>query len=146
MEKGDLTQRTHMHAMKRTTPHPAFYDVMCQILFPALLVGLLSVGPVSADRSVRCEGRIVSIGTFKEEVRNKCGEPDHLEEWEEGQNTVISQYYDYEKERYILPRVVPGPIRMERWTYNFGSNRLIHYLYFKNGELYRIETGEKGSD
>ncbi len=116
------------------------------LFFIALLTSLLMGGPALADRSVRCEGRIVSVGAFKEQVREKCGAPDYLEEWEEGQNAVISQYYDYEKERYIAPHFISGPIRMERWTYNFGSTRLIHYLYFKNGKLYRIETGEKGSD
>ncbi|MBI5062094.1 MAG: DUF2845 domain-containing protein [Desulfatitalea sp.] len=133
--------------MKISTSHKISHgSIALRILLPTLLGGLLAVCQASADRSVRCEGRIVSIGTFKEEVREKCGTPDHLEEWEEGQSTVISEYYDYEKERYILPRFIPGPIRMERWTYNFGSTRLIHYLYFKNGQLYRIETGDKGSD
>jgi hypothetical protein len=99
-----------------------------------------------ADRSVRCEGRIVSIGAFRQEVEQKCGVPEHVEQWEEGLNNAISQFYDDETDRYIAPHLVFGPIRMERWTYNFGSNRLIHYLYFKNSKLTRIETGDKGSD
>ena len=131
--------------MKTSTPYLASCASR-RFFWAALLAGLLLAAQASADRSIRCDGRIVSVGAFKEQVRDKCGEPDHLEEWEEGQNTVISEYYDYEKERYILPRFIPGPIRMERWTYNFGSTRLIHYLYFKNGKLHRIETGDKGSD
>jgi len=131
--------------MKICTPLPAPHASSRPFLV-ALLASLLLVAQASADRSIRCDGRIVSVGAFKEQVRDKCGAPDHLEEWEEGRNTVISEYYDYEKERYILPRFIPGPIRMERWTYNFGSTRLIHYLYFKNGKLHRIETGDKGSD
>ena len=128
-----------------TSLKPSQRDIVLRIL-SALVGGLLIVGQASADRSLRCEGRILSIGAYKEEVREQCGAPNYLDEWEEGQNTVISQYYDYEKDRYILPRFIPGPIHVERWTYNFGSTRLIHYLYFKNGQLYRIDTGDKGSD
>ncbi|MBI5895317.1 MAG: DUF2845 domain-containing protein [Desulfobacterales bacterium] len=98
--------------MKISTSHKISHgSIALRILLPTLLGGLLAVCQASADRSVRCEGRIVSIGTFKEEVREKCGTPDHLEEWEEGQSTVISEYYDYEKERYILPRFIPGKIK-----------------------------------
>ena len=89
---------------------------------------------------------MVSIGDFKEQVEERCGVPEHLEQWEEGWNSAISQIYDYETERYIAPRFMYGPIHMERWTYNFGSNRLIHYLYFQNSKLIRIDTGAKGSD
>jgi hypothetical protein len=111
-----------------------------------LLAGLLLAGSAMADRSVRCEGRIVSIGAFREQVRELCGAPNYLEEWEERQNAVISEYYDNVRERYIMPRILPDPIRWERWTYDFGSTRLIHYLYFRNGELHRIETGDRGSN
>ncbi|MFZ1983244.1 MAG: DUF2845 domain-containing protein [Desulfatitalea sp.] len=130
---------------------PRIHTAQCgsavrHLAIAAVLWALIPSGPVHADRTIRCQGRLVSIGAFKEQVQEKCGAPNYLEEWEEGQNTVISQYYDYEKERYIAPHFIAGPIRMERWTYNFGSNRLIHYLYFQNGKLTKIETGEKGSD
>ncbi len=113
-----------------------------------ILFGGLASAPVpgQADRSVRCSGRLVSIGEFSEQVEAKCGAPNHLYEWEYGHNSAISQIYDYERESYIAPLFTFGPIHMERWTYNFGSTRLIHYLYFKNGKLIKIETGERGSD
>lgn len=112
----------------------------------AALWTVVAAGEVWADRSVRCEGRIVSIGAFREEVEQKCGTPDHVEQWEEGYNSAISQFYDEETGRYIAPHLIYGPLHIERWTYNFGSNRLIHYLYFQNGKLTNIETGDKGRD
>jgi hypothetical protein len=132
--------------MRTQIPRVGSRGKTCRVLVSAFLVGLALVGPAYADRSVRCEGRIISIGAYRDQVREKCGEPNYLEEWEERRNAVISEYYDYEQERYILPRFVPDPIRWERWTYNFGSTRLIHYLYFRNGELHHIDTGGKGSD
>jgi hypothetical protein len=77
----------------------------------------------AADRAMRCHDRLVSIGDFKTEVEEKCGPPDHTEQWEEGHGSAVSQLFDYESERYLAPKLIIGPIVMERWTYNFGSNK-----------------------
>jgi hypothetical protein len=114
--------------------------------FVLSLIALLIVsGSVAADRSLRCNGRIVSVGSYKEQVLRKCGEPHHVEQWEVGHGSAIKEYYDYEKERFILPKLYRGPIYFERWTYDLGSNQFIRYLLFRNRELIEIETGEKGS-
>lgn len=77
---------------------------------------------------------------------DKCDHPDKREQWEEEHNGTIAQIYDYKTERYIAPKQIKQPIQMERWTYMLGSNKLIRYLYFQNGELIKIETGERGKD
>lgn len=100
----------------------------------------------AADRTLRCHGRLVSIGDTSSEVLTVCGEPDAISHWEEGDGTYISQIYDYENDRYKAPELIKGPIVVERWTYNLGANRFIRYLRFENGKLVKIETGEKGSD
>jgi hypothetical protein len=107
---------------------------------------LLMHTAVSADRTLKCGTRLVSIGDTTAEVLEKCGEPDQVERREEGQDTWISQYFDYEEERFKAPRLVKGPIQVEIWTYDFGATRLIRYLLFENDELIRIETGEKGGE
>jgi hypothetical protein len=107
---------------------------------------LLMQTAVSADRTLKCGTRLVSIGDTTTEVLEKCGEPDQIERREEGQDTWISQYFDYEEERFKAPRLVKGPIQVEIWTYDFGATRFIRYLLFENDELIRIETGEKGSE
>lgn len=115
-----------------------------------ILIAVLSIMPVLyfttiafADRALRCQGRLVYIGDLKADVVSKCGKPDHIEQWEENPDGYTSKIYDYEKERYQLPELIKGPILVERWTYDLGANRFIRYLFFQNGELYKIERGDK---
>ena len=104
----------------------------------------LWAGHASADRTFRCDGGIVSVGAYKEQVLEKCGRPDHMETWKTGHNSASAEYFDYTTERYRLPRLFIGSIQMERWTYDLGSNRFLRYLLFREGELIGIETGDKG--
>ena len=112
------------------------------IIFPFLWVHI----SIAADRTLRCQNRLVSIGADKSEILEKCGDPYDVRHWEEDHNSYISQIYDYQKDRYQAPKSIKGPILMERWTYNFGPNKFIRYLDFENGKLIRIETGDKVSD
>lgn len=116
------------------------------LFFLLLLYLLLFYNSVAADRYLRCQGRLVSIGDTKAEVLDKCDHPDKRDQWEENHDSTVSQIYDYKTERYIAPKRIEQPIQMERWTYIMGPNRLKRYLYFQNGELIRIETGERGKD
>ena len=114
------------------------------LLLAALFVYLGLHTDVAAETTLRCGGGLVSVGDTTSKVFEKCGEPTNESKWEEGHNTYISQIYNYEKERYQLPELIKGPILMELWTYDLGSNKFIRYLHFANGRLIRIETGEKG--
>jgi hypothetical protein len=119
---------------------------LCLLILVALFAHFwLHTDDVAAgETTLRCGGGLVSIGDTTAKVFEKCGEPTNESKWEEGHNTWISQIYDYEKERYQLPELIKGPILMEIWTYDLGSNKFIRYLHFANGRLIRIETGEKG--
>mgnify|MGYP001141555839 CR=1 FL=1 len=112
-------------------------------VFLSIWMAVYSPTVAYADRAFRCQGRLVYIGDQKSEVLSRCGEPDHVDRWEENTDGYTFQIYNYEKERYQLPELIKGPIRFERWTYNLGSNRFPRYLFFQNGELYKIERGEK---
>ena len=116
----------------------------------ALLLIILPISFIedgyAGDRTLRCQGRIVSIGDTQSEVLEKCGKPDEVTQREESPNSYISQIFDYEQERYIAPKLIKGPIRVELWTYDFGPTRFIRYLRFENGKLIKIETGDKGSN
>ena len=114
-------------------------------LLPVLLfVGFVSHATTS-ERTLRCQGRLVSIGDTPSVVRQKCGEPDRTTSWEEGHNTAVARIFDYETERYQAPVKVQTPVQMQRWLYDFGPTRFVRHLVFENGKLIRIETGEKGS-
>jgi hypothetical protein len=112
----------------------------------AVLLLLIFSTDTRADRSLRCNGAIVSLGATRLQVLDKCGPPVHRERREISRDQYMRQFYDYKNERFILPKMTLGPIQMERWTYNFGSNQFIRYLYFRNDDLIKIETGDKGSD
>ena len=103
-------------------------------------------GGVASDKTLRCQSRLVSIGDARSEVLDKCGQPDQVAHWEEDHNSYVSQLYDYERERYQAPKLIKGPIPVERWTYDFGANKFIVYLHFEDGRLIKIETGQKGGD
>jgi Protein of unknown function (DUF2845) len=107
---------------------------------------LLSYNAAIADRHMRCQGSLVSIGDTTAQVLDKCGQPDKIDQWKEYHNGSMTQIYDYKHERYIAPQEVPNPILMQRWTYNLGENQFIRFLYFQDGELIRIKTGERGGD
>jgi hypothetical protein len=113
---------------------PVILSILTVFYFPTITF---------ADRAFRCDGRLVYIGDPKTDVLSKCGEPDHIDQWEENPNGYTSKIYDYKKERYQLPELIKGPILVERWTYNLGSNQFTRHLFFKNGELYKIERGDK---
>ena len=67
--------------------------------------------------SMQCDDGIVDIESTKYEVIVKCGNPSFKENLGRGG---------------------------EKWVYDFGSGRLIHYLTFNGTELSRIQTGEYG--
>ena len=94
-------------------------------------------------RTLRCRGQLVSIGDTREEVKQRCGEPDHLSHWQEGHDTTVARIFDYETERYQAPVRLDTPIQMEIWIYDADTSRLIRTLHFENGRLIRIETGPK---
>lgn len=139
--------------MERTDSEPIGKDTtvcpvkrFCLLILVALFAHLWLHNDVAADETtLRCEGGLVSVGDTRSKVFENCGEPTKESRWEEGHNTYTSKIYDYEKERYQLPELIKGPILMEIWTYDFGSNKFIRNLHFENGRLIRIETGEKGS-
>jgi len=117
--------------------------IRIRIALLLLLMMLWLPVPVLADRALRCHGRLVVIGDLKADVRSKCGDPDHIEQWEKNRDGDTFQIYDYEKDRYQLPERIKGPIQVERWTYDLGPTRFTRYLFFQNGELYKIERGDK---
>lgn len=116
------------------------------LLLLSLIVLFSPCSGAEADSTFRCQGHVISVGDTTEGVLEKCGEPDHTEQWQAGGSNLIFQYYDYEHERYIAPKMIQGPLQMERWTYNLGGNKFLRHLLFQNGELIVIETGDRGED
>ena len=108
-----------------------------------LILGTLPPATATARDSLRCGSRLVEVGDTPQEVRELCGAPAHIYTEERYPDAWISRYeYDpYGRPR--LPYLVQGPVHYERWTYDFGTNRLPYYLHFENGRLDRIESGSR---
>jgi hypothetical protein len=98
-----------------------------------LVLLLLSIAlPAQA---LRCNGRLVDPGDHALQVRERCGEPfwiDSYSEW------LISG------ERGPLERRVERNV--EVWFYNFGSNRFIQRLVFRDDRLQHEESLSYGFD
>lgn len=121
-------------------------------IFLVLLTALTWVSPAPLPAGVRCSGAVISEGDTTYEARRHCGEPDHIDAWEE--ERVLREFHRrrtlddtdiYSRRRgYREPFLVKETIRVEIWTYDWGYTRLIHHLRFENGKLTEIETGGYG--
>jgi len=97
---------------------------------------------------LRCGSALISIGNYKYDVLRKCGEPTHVEVWEEvriKRNFLRPRLIDRpEVELFHQPLLVKEYVKIEEWEYNLGPQRFIRYLRFENGRLRNIATGDYG--
>lgn len=82
--------------------------------------------PAAAD-SLRCGRNLVGTGDRMFLVRELCGEPDI--------KVVLSSAYT------IRFGFLPYD---EEWQYNFGPQKLMRFLHFRNGQLTSVQTGPHG--
>ncbi len=80
-----------------------------------------------------CGDRIISRGESKGEVLAKCGDP---------------FYRTSHDEELWEPMGVGGSrkvvVTVEEWTYNFGPQRFLRIITFKNGQVFDVRTGNYG--
>ena len=117
------------------------------------LAAALSLAAVASSSSARadslsCQGRIVSTGDSRYQVKAVCGEPDDV---------VQRVEYRTVRGRVAGPctrsggKVVCSDTReqvvevvIDEWTYDFGRNRFIEYLTFEQGKLVAVRAGSYG--
>jgi hypothetical protein len=95
----------------------------------------------------RCGTRLISVGDSKFRVLSKCGDPTHIDIWEE--ERIFRDFHtpksrDSEDQHYRAPFIVKQHVIIERWIYNLGALKFIRHLTFENGSLVKITTGEHG--
>ena len=99
------------------------------------VVGLLLLfAAAPAAHALRCGTRLVSSGDYDFQVRERCGSPywieDHYQTIVAGDERVeIAQSTQY-----------------SAWFFNFGANRLLVRLLFRDGRLVREDTLDRGVD
>lgn len=93
-----------------------------------------------------CGSKIITIVDHKYDVLRECGEPSHVDVWEEvrGKRDLGLRLAETEMGSGQWPLVAKELVTVEEWEYNFGSNRFIHYLRFENGRLVKITEGDYG--
>ena len=111
-----------------------------------LSVCLLFSGQLFA---LRCGHLLVEPGDYREDVYDKCGEPDTIQSHYERRanlnradnsifnnnmnNQVPNNRFNYGQAYYQEVEVL-----VEEWRYDFGSSRLRKLLRFENGKLKEI--------
>ena len=113
----------------------------------------------AALAGIRCGTDVITEGDTSVEVLSACGEPQYVDSWVE--ERIKRDFYPYSsynspynssfnndrysnRNAYRQPFLVKENVVIERWTYSFGSNRFIHYLFFENGVLTQISQGPRG--
>lgn len=117
------------------------------VCFLIVLLFVVGISNQISASGLRCGTRIITVGDTKSKVFTLCGVPDYTEEWEEKRIMRDFRHEPYSKDDYQWgkdPFLVETQIKFEKWHYNFGPTRLIHYLKFRNGKLVKIAIGERG--
>ncbi len=121
-----------------------------KLINPALIIlglVLLIFFSTLPAHAFRCGTRLISAGDSKFRVLSECGDPTHIEIWEEERifrDFYTPKYRDSEDQHYRVPIIVKQHVIIERWTYNLGALKFIRHLTFENGSLVKIATGEHG--
>jgi hypothetical protein len=91
---------------------------------------LLAAAPAPAF-AMRCGSDLVIEGQYMYEVLERCGDP-------------VEQHV---RTQYLGTRggyLVAWPGIVEEWIYNFGPTRLQRRLLFQDGQLFQIDTLDRG--
>ncbi|HEX4940705.1 MAG TPA: DUF2845 domain-containing protein [Candidatus Kapabacteria bacterium] len=121
--------------------------------FLAFASGTLLIAHPAIAGSMRCGRHIINEGASQYEVHAKCGDPVYQQLIEEPVTVIsTSQASIYSRlgangqnlqQDILLQEEQPMYRTIERWTYNFGSGRLLREVDFFNGDVIRIETGSR---
>jgi hypothetical protein len=99
-----------------------------------LMVAVVTCVPaLSMAQSLRCDGKIISQGTFRAEVAALCGDPVQVDQ--------KSAYFPIAAGHRANP--IAGTaveVQVEVWIYNFGPDRLMQRIVFEDGVVVRIES------
>jgi len=101
----------------------------------SLLAGITATERLQqGQQKFECSGRIIAAGVSLDDVLAACGPPawrdQRTDSWVDGirpDGTVLVSVFT------------------EEWIFDFGSDRLLHFLYFRDGKVAAIRTGGYGA-
>ncbi len=119
---------------------------MAATRFLAVLMGVAGLLASNAARAegLRCGDHLASVGSSLYEVAATCGDPDATEHFIETriiERRVLVPCWVHGEAR-TCERIVPETIeiQVDRWTYDFGSNRFIEFARFEQGTLVHVSN------
>lgn len=101
----------------------------------SMLFVLLLLVVATPAKALRCNGRLIDSGDHALQVRERCGEPYWIDRYSEWQVMGEDGPLEQRVERSV-----------EVWFYNFGSNRFLQRLIFRDDRLQHEESLEYGFD
>jgi len=110
------------------------------------VTALLMSVPAHAE-GLRCGDHLASFGASLYEVRAQCGDPDDAQHTIETRTVPQRVHVPCANGRGQWCEVVvlqTVQIAIDRWTYDFGSNRFIEFARFEQGNLVHVTTGPYG--
>jgi hypothetical protein len=109
-------------------------------------IAALLVSISSQAEELRCGEKLASHGASLYEVRAKCGEPDdaqHSVETRTVQRKVLAPCANGTRMCEVIENQ-SVLVSIDRWTYDFGSNRFLAFAHFEQGSLVRVSKGPYG--
>ncbi len=101
------------------------------------LWAVLSAFPLAAQAdTMRCGNRLVATGDSTSKVLRLCGKPAY-------KNKARSEKRTVEQTTSEGTTIATVTVRVERWSYDQGSGRLLKILVFRDGILDAVEDGER---
>lgn len=95
--------------------------------------GQRGTGKEQASSDGACGDRVISVGDTRTDILIKCGEP-----------LYKNSHHEELKERFDDTSVRTVVVTVEEWTYNFGPQRFLRVITFRNGAVVDIRTGGYG--
>jgi hypothetical protein len=113
---------------------------------------LINIAPPAHGSALRCGSRLISEGDTKFKLLAVCGEPQHIDYWEE-ERTYRSYTKDthnfnysthYQEGQFQKPNFIKELVLVEEWTYNHGPRRFMDHVRLEKGRVKKIVSGESG--
>lgn len=121
------------------------------MLGAVVVIGMLAAGQVPAGAvstgGMRCGTRLVSLGDTQYDVQALCGPPDATLQHTEVRTVrehVQVPCADGSKGRCTAVVEKSVEVVIDEWIYDFGKRRFVQHLFFEQGRLVRVESGERG--
>lgn len=85
----------------------------------------------------RCDENAIHEGDTKLDVVSRCGEPAVVDAWDEAGGVLV-------RDGKGFAAGSGSTLRVERWTYDLGRNRLLRIVRFEDGRVVKVGTGSYG--